>query len=98
MNTSSGILWPELKNKCDLDIYDSMTCSDGSGLKPGPEPGFFVGPVAQLLGKGSSPGLTRARGQKPGGLKGFLKDEFLKKNMHYSQVSSLPGILLWVNS
>ena len=40
----------------------------GPGL--GPEPGFFLGPEARLLEKGSSPGPARARGQKPGGLKG----------------------------
>ena len=52
--------------------------SDGCGPRPGPEPGFFVGPEARLLEKGSSP--ARACGQKPGGFEGLLKYDFFEKN------------------
>ena len=44
-------------------------------MGPGPEPGFFVGPEARLLEKGS----RRARSKKPGGFEGLLKDDFFEK-------------------
>ena len=57
----------------------SAKTSDGSGLKPGLEPGFFVGPEARLLGKGSSPGQAWARGQMPERFEGLLKYDFFEK-------------------
>ena len=58
-----------------------MTHSDGSGPRPGPEPGYILGPEARLLEKGSSPARPGPVVKSPGALKGSKNMHFLEKNV-----------------